>query len=161
MQLMFKYNWAVREDWFKWCEGVDEADLLQKRIGGVGGILHTLFHIIDVEWSWVRTLQGKSDFNESFDQYRSIQQVRDLEAAFRPEVEAFVLDWSDSLENVEFRDISPDGRETLETWGEVMQHMIAHEIHHIGQLSVWSREIGKQPVSANLIGRNLVSVSKS
>jgi len=158
---MFKYNWAVREDWFKWCEGVDEADLLQKRIGGVGGILHTLFHIIDVEWSWVRTLQGKSDFNESFDQYRSIQQVRDLEAAFRPEVEAFVLDWSDILENVEFHDISPDGRETLDTWGEVMRHMIAHEIHHIGQLSVWSREIGKQPVSANLIGRGLASASQS
>ncbi len=159
--MMFKYNWAVREDWFKWCEGVDEADLLQKRVGGVGGILHTLFHIIDVEWSWVRTLQGKSDFNESFDQYRSIQQVRDLEAAFRPEVEAFVLGWSDSFENVEFRDISPDGRETLDTWGEVMRHMIAHEIHHIGQMSVWSREIGKQPVSANLIGRGLASVSES
>lgn len=36
-----------------------------------------------------------------------------------------------------------------------MRHMIAHEIHHIGQLSVWAREIGKKPVSANLIGKEL------
>jgi uncharacterized damage-inducible protein DinB len=159
--MMFKYNWAVREDWFKWCEEISESDLLEKRAGGVGGILHTLFHIVDVEWSWVRTLQGKSDFNESFEEHSSIRQVRELEAAFRPEVEAFVRNWNGSMENREFRDVMPDGRETLDTWGEVMRHMIAHEIHHVGQLSVWSREIGKQPVSANLIGRRLTLKAKN
>ncbi|MCJ8014052.1 DinB family protein [Paenibacillus sp. KQZ6P-2] len=157
MQMMFEYNWDVREDWFKWCGEISEAELLEKRTGGVGGILHTLFHIIDVEWSWIRSLQGKSDFNESFEQYRSIRQVRELEASFRPEVEAFVLNWNDGLENREFRDVTPDGREELDTWGEVMRHMIAHEIHHIGQLSVWAREIDRKPVSANLIGRGLAS----
>ncbi|WP_243840759.1 DinB family protein [Paenisporosarcina antarctica] len=24
-----------------------------------------------------------------------------------------------------------------------MRHVIAHEIHHVGQMSVWAREIGK------------------
>ncbi|KAF0820757.1 hypothetical protein KIS4809_0284 [Bacillus sp. ZZV12-4809] len=37
-----------------------------------------------------------------------------------------------------------------------MNHMIAHEIHHIGQLSVWARDLNLQPVSANLIGRTLI-----
>ncbi len=32
-----------------------------------------------------------------------------------------------------------------------MRHLIAHEIHHIGQLSIWSREMGIEPVSASLI----------
>ncbi|SFB22860.1 DinB family protein [Lentibacillus halodurans] len=40
-------------------------------------------------------------------------------------------------------------------YGEIMRHVIAHEIHHIGQLSVWACEIGKKPVNANLIGRGL------
>lgn len=40
-------------------------------------------------------------------------------------------------------------------YGAVMRHVIAHEIHRIGQLSVWSREIGQKPVSANLIHRGL------
>ncbi len=35
--------------------------------------------------------------------------------------------------------------------GDVMRHMIAHEIHHIGQLWIWSRELGENPVTANLI----------
>ncbi|QWH42653.1 hypothetical protein EXW53_12305 [Bacillus mycoides] len=39
--------------------------------------------------------------------------------------------------------------------GEVLRHVIVHEIHHIGQLSIWARELNLQPVSANLIGRGL------
>lgn len=39
-----------------------------------------------------------------------------------------------------------------------MRHVIAHEIHHVGQLSVWAREMGRQPVTANLIGRGLSSL---
>ena len=34
-------------------------------------------------------------------------------------------------------------------------HVIDHEIHHIGQLSIWAREMGVVPVSANLIGRGI------
>lgn len=49
----------------------------------------------------------------------------------------------------------PDGSIVTETWGEVMRHMIAHEIHYTGQLSVWAREIEKKLVSANLIGKEL------
>jgi uncharacterized damage-inducible protein DinB len=37
-----------------------------------------------------------------------------------------------------------------------MRHVIAHQIHHIGQLSIWSRELGKPPVSANVIGKGLI-----
>lgn len=72
LQTFFKYNWLVREDWFRWCEELTEEELLQNRTGGMGSILHTLFHIIDVEWSWIRLLQGKTDFQESFDEYNSL-----------------------------------------------------------------------------------------
>lgn len=156
MQTMFRYNWMIREDWYRWCEDVSEEELLRKRTGGVGGILITLFHIIDVEWSWIRALQGKPDFQESFDDYRSLEQVRKLDAAFRPEVEEFVLAWNEGMEKKLFYDPRPDGTVMIDAWGEVMRHMIAHEIHHAGQLSVWAREIGKKPVSANAIGRGLI-----
>ncbi|TQR21595.1 DinB family protein [Psychrobacillus vulpis] len=157
MQMLFRYNWMVREEWYRWCEEVEEKDLLVDRTGGVGGILHTLFHIIDVEWSWIRLLQGKSDFQENFQEYQSLQKVRELDAKFRKEVEQFVSAWEESMDNQLFQDTMPDGRIVTDTWGEVMRHAIAHEIHHIGQLSVWARELGKKPVSANLIGRNLAS----
>ncbi|MFX3672937.1 MAG: DinB family protein [Paenisporosarcina sp.] len=155
MQTMFQYNWMVREEWFKWCEEIQLEELLKIRTGGVGGILHTLFHIIDVEWSWIRVMQGKPDFQESFTNYQSIDQVKQLEKQFKKEVEEFVLAWESDLENKHFQEVRQDGSIEIFTWGEIMRHMIAHEIHHIGQLSVWSREIGKQPVSANLIGKGL------
>jgi uncharacterized damage-inducible protein DinB len=159
LQTMFRYNWLVREEWYRWCEDVPEEELLRNRTGGVGGILHTLFHIIDVEWSWIRSLQGKSDFQESFESYRSLEKVRKLDTAFRTEVRDFVRSWDVSMESRPLYDSQQDGGVAVDAWGEVMRHMIAHEIHHAGQLSVWAREVGKKPVSANLIGKGLIDVT--
>ncbi|SDM52748.1 Uncharacterized damage-inducible protein DinB (forms a four-helix bundle) [Fictibacillus solisalsi] len=151
MKILFQYNWQVREDWYSWCEDVPLEELLKERTGGVGGILHTLFHIADVEWSWIRGMQGKPDFQESFDGYRSLEKVRMLDAKFKPEVQTFVNAWNDSMEH----QIMEEHGSVRFTHGEIMRHMIAHEIHHIGQLSVWAREIGREPVTANLIRRGL------
>jgi uncharacterized damage-inducible protein DinB len=160
LQTMFRYNWVVREDWYRWCEDVSEEELLRNRTGGVGGILHTLFHIIDVEWSWIRSMQGKSDFQESFESYRSLEKVRKLDKAFKTEVEDFVRSWDVSMENRPLYDSQPDESVAIEVWGEVMRHMIAHEIHHTGQLSIWAREVGNKPVSADLLGKGLIDVSR-
>ncbi|HYK72342.1 MAG TPA: DinB family protein [Pseudoneobacillus sp.] len=158
MQTLFQYNWQVRDEWLQWCEDVKEEELLVKRTGGVGGILHTLFHIIDVEWSWIRLIQGKPDFQENFEEYRSLERIKELNDRFHSEVKEFVLNWDDSMENRLYEECHPDGNVETFTWGEVMRHVIAHEIHHIGQISVWAREVGKKPVSANLIWRGLSSI---
>lgn len=63
--VLFRYNWQVRQDWFKLCEQLTEEELLRKRVGGVGSILKTLFHIVDVEYSWINALQGKKIENRS------------------------------------------------------------------------------------------------
>ncbi len=149
----------VREDWYRWCEELSEEELLRTRTGGVGSILQTLFHIIDVEWSWIRLLQGETDFEESFDNYKSLNLVRKLDSEFRTEVENFVNNWDDKMENQLFYDTLPNGKIVTDTWGEVIRHIITHEIHHTGQLSIWAREVGKKPVSANFIGRGLISHS--
>lgn len=156
MRKLFEYNWQVRNDWFKWCESVSEEELLKMRIGGVGGILHTLLHIADVEYSWICGMQGKPDPEAPpFEEYASLQKVKQFSDRFHPEVKEFVYAWNSAMENNIFSEQNVEGE--LETYkhGEIMRHMIAHEIHHIGQLSVWAREIGKQPVTANLIRRGL------
>ncbi|GAA0339929.1 DinB family protein [Bacillus carboniphilus] len=156
MKTLFQYNWMVRDEWYQWCESVNEQELLQPRTGGVGGILKTLFHIADVEWSWMMILQGKPAGLEDFEEFNSLEKIRGLDAKYRQEVEVFVREWEPSFENRLLKLPEPDGTVETHTWGEVMRHIIAHEIHHIGQLSVWSREMGKKPVSASLIGRSLV-----
>ena len=156
MQIFFRYNWMVREQWYEWCEDVTYDELIQHQTGGVGSILHTLFHIIDVEWSWIRVLQGKSDFQESFENYKTLEEVRSLDNQFRTEVKEFVEAWHESMEKRPFLDPQPDGSIAIDTWGEVMRHVIAHQIHHMGQLSIWAREVGRKPVSANVIGKGLI-----
>ena len=155
MKMFFHYNWMVREEWYRWCEEISEEELLKERTGGQGSILKTLFHIADVEWSWIRLLEGKEDFQEGFENYKSLEKVRQLDAKFRPEVGHFVANWDDQMEHRILKTPGRDGTIDIDEWGEVMRHTIAHEIHHIGQLSIWSRELGREPVSANLVGRGL------
>ncbi|MEK5166308.1 DinB family protein [Paenibacillus sp. FSL R5-0527] len=151
MLRMFQYNWQVRDEWFAWCEDLPEEELLRKRVGGVGSILETLFHIADVEWSWIRVIQGKPDFQEPFEQYNTLAKAKALSAEFHKEVADFLDTWTDDMEGLPVT----DGTRHF-TAGEILRHVIAHEIHHIGQLSVWSRELGRAPVSANFIERGIV-----
>ncbi|MFC5467506.1 DinB family protein [Cohnella suwonensis] len=156
MKVLYEHNWQVREKWYQWCEDVPYEELIRPRIGGVGGILQTLFHVADVEWSWIRALQGKSDFQESFESYNTLEKVRQLDRQLRPEVVDFVVAWDDPLERKPFYNELANGEAEIFAWGEVMRHVFAHQVHHFGQLSVWAREMGKTPVSANLIRNRLI-----
>lgn len=155
MKTLFQYNWQVRNDWFSWCQDISEDDLMKRRIGGVGGILKTLFHIVDVEYSWIRAMQGKSDFEEPFEAYSSLAKVQNLANHFRPEVERFVTSWSSAMERKQLPRPRPNGEWETYRHGEIMRHIIAHEIHHAGQLSIWAREIEREPITASLIRRGL------
>ena len=62
---LFHYNWQIRDEWFQCLELVPNSELMKERNTGVGSIFKTLFHIIDVEYSWIRALQNKTDL--SFD----------------------------------------------------------------------------------------------
>ncbi|MGG3526437.1 damage-inducible protein DinB [Bacillus pseudomycoides] len=153
MGTLFRYNWQVRDQWFEWCKQLSEEDLLCKRVGGVGSILETLFHIVDVEYSWIRALQGKVDFELKFEDYRTLEKVKQLSDSFRTKMEDFTQTWSSNLEN---KILTASWTDETFKYGEVLRHVIAHEIHHIGQLSIWARQLNLQPVSANLIRRGLM-----
>jgi uncharacterized damage-inducible protein DinB len=142
----------VRDEWFELCKQIPSDELLRNRTGGVGSILYTLFHIIDVEYSWIRGIQGKPDIQLQFEDYKTIQQIKEISDAWRIELQLFIETWTNDLEYEVVNVSWTEGRFTV---GEILSHVIAHEIHHMGQLSIWVREIGFQPVSANVIGRGL------
>lgn len=160
MLILFQYNWQVREDWFNWCESVPEEELFKKRVGGIGSIMQTLLHIVTVEYGWIcLDLEGKTEPEEmsSIEEIPNLPlpEVRELSRKFHREVEPFVRSWTDEMENRTLTETGPNGEIVSFQYGEVMRHVLAHEIHHIGQLSIWSREIGRKPITANLIGRGL------
>ncbi|MBW4849603.1 DinB family protein [Bacillus safensis] len=151
----FEYNWQVRDEWVNWCNQLTTEELLQDRIGGVGSILYTLFHIIDVEYSWIRGIQGKEDVVLDFDDYKTLAKVKTLSTTLRLEIVEFLKSHLDGKQD---RIVTVPWDKGEYTKNEILHHIIAHEIHHIGQLSVWAREKKLTPVSANFIGRKLKSV---
>src|SRR5690625_2655440 len=79
----FEYNWQVRDEWINWCNQLTTGELLKARIGGVESILYTLFHIIDVEYSWLRGIQGKEDVVFDFDNYKTLEKMKNLSNTLR------------------------------------------------------------------------------
>lgn len=155
----FEYNWQVRDEWVKWCDQLTTEELLKNRTGmvgsKVGSILYTLFHIIDVEYSWLRGIQGKEDVVLNFDDYKTLEKVKTLSDTLRHEIVEFLRTNLD-----ENRDelVTVPWDEDEYTKDEILHHIIVHEIHHIGQLTVWAKELELIPVSASFIGRKLKSV---
>jgi uncharacterized damage-inducible protein DinB len=151
----FEYNWQVRDEWFDWCKHLRQEELLKDRTGGARSILYTLFHIIDVEYSWVRGIQGKEDIQFEFTDYATIEKVKSLSSRLRKEVAAFL---TSNLEERKAEVVTVPWDEGHYTVEEILHHIIAHEIHHMGQLSVWSRELELNPVPSNVVGRKIRSI---
>lgn len=152
MKKLFYYNWQVREDWFQWCQQFRSEQLLEKRVGGFGNILHTLLHIVVVEYDWIQDLKSGKIIEINPDKFTSIEDVIQLHENLHLEVKDFVESWTNELGEKTL--VLEEEGETF-NYEEVMYHILAHEIHHIGQLSVWARELGVPPVTANLIRRGL------
>lgn len=151
----FEYNWQVRDEWFDWCNLLTPDELLKDRRGGVGNILYTLFHIIDVEYSWIRGIQGKEDIVFQFADYNTLEKVKSLSDTLRNEI---VVGLKTNLDESKDELVNVPWDEDDYTKDEIIHHIIAHEIHHIGQLSVWARELELSPVPANFIGRKFKTV---
>lgn len=156
MLTLFEYNWQNREEWFQWCRLLPASELTMERTGGMRSFLVTLLHIIDVEYSWIRALKEKPDIEIDFSAYITIDQVENLSNKLQHENREYLSEWIHDKEN----------QITYVSWlnqtftkGEIIRHIIVHEIHHIGQLSIWARELGLKPVSANFIGRGLANNS--
>ncbi|PLR94188.1 DinB family protein [Bacillus sp. T33-2] len=155
MLYFFQYNWMVREEWFEWCKKLSAEEVAKERTGGMNSILHTLFHIVDVEQSWTGDLTGRTEIFYEYKDFGSLDRVIEFSNMCRAETEEIVRSWTPEIDLKLVTGINSSGQPFEYKFGEIMRHMIAHEIHHVGQLSVWAREIGLEPVHANLIGKGL------
>ncbi|GAK14712.1 DinB family protein [Geomicrobium sp. JCM 19039] len=152
MRDLFTYNWQVRDEWFNWCAEQPLEELTRQRDGGVGSILQTLLHIIDVEVSWIRAVMGKPDVPINSSEYYTLKEIRTLSQQLRPEIISY---FDDDFFMEEKKKVYASWLDESFDKKDVIAHAIVHEVHHIGQLSVWARQLNQLPVSANYIGRNL------
>lgn len=153
MRSLFYYNWQIRDEWFQVLEKIPAIELLRDRHAGVGSIFKTIFHIIDVEYSWIRVVKNESDITFQFEDYNDLKLLRILSEKIRAEIKEFIDNWSNEME---FETVTPSWMNKTFFKGEILRHILVHEIHHIGQLSIWSKELGITVVSSNFIGRELM-----
>ena len=152
MLRLLQYNWQIRDEWFNLLEHVPEEELLRERVGGMGSILKTLYHIVDVEYSWIRGLVGKPDLKVRYEDYKQLKLVIGLSERCRGEIKELLQIWTSEMDS---KPAKVSWSNEMFTHGEILRHVIAHEIHHIGQLSIWARELDVKVVSTNFIGKGL------
>lgn len=153
MKSLFLYNWEVRDEWFRALSELSTEELIKDRNAGVGSIIKTFIHIIDVEYSWIRALLRRPDISHILEEFSDLATIKTLSDQYREEILEFLNQWTVTME---LEEVKPDWMIERFKKGEVLRHLIAHEIHHIGQLSIWAKELGIQQVSSNFIGRDII-----
>jgi Uncharacterized protein conserved in bacteria len=143
---LFRLNWKMRDEWFRWCLDVPQVELDAPRLDGAGSILRTLFHIIDVEQYWIRRFAYGTDHRYAFAEHADLDSLQALSRRLRPFVEETVKGWTPERDRDTRIVRNEDGTESELVFGDVLRWLVQHEAHHAGQLSVWSRELGLDPV---------------
>jgi uncharacterized damage-inducible protein DinB len=150
---LFSYNWQVRDEWFEWCRTVPNEELMKERTGGMGSILHNLLHVINCEQIWISQMNGTPVAKKDFNKLTSLKEVIMFSNETKKTTKQFLKNVDDDL-NEKILSITTRKGVTYDfPYNKVLLHIITHEVHHMGQLSVWSREINKKPVSSDLIFR--------
>lgn len=138
IRVLFEYNWTVREKWFEWCKELSEEELLKKRIGGYKGILQTLFHIVDVEQRWMRGLFKEEPITFNFLDYNTLDAMVGFSKKTKEYSLSFLENYTLTQENERLHGVNKQGEKVSFAYIEVLLHVTVHEVHHIGQLSVWA-----------------------
>lgn len=155
MYELFLYNWQVRDDWFEWCEDLPEYELTKHRVGGMGSILKTLFHVIDCEQIWINQMLSSPVRERKFDATCTLEVLKEYSLITREMTKEFIKDWTVEKDAEILEINSKNGRSFTFPYRKVLNHIISHEIHHIGQLSIWARELDKKPVNCDLLIRDI------
>lgn len=158
MKSLLLYNWDVRDEFIKAFEELPINELRKNRKAGLGSILKTLLHIIDVEYSWICAIFNKPEIQVDFEEYTDLKSVKEISSKFRAEIKEYLFQWTEEAED---EIIYPSWMQGASfSKGEIFRHLLVHEVHHIGQLSIWARELGITPPSSNFISRNFIDRAK-
>lgn len=121
----------------------------------MGSVLHNLFHVIDCEQIWVNQMQGTPVIIKDINKISTLKDVKEFSNLTKTVTWNFLQAHISDAREKSLVTRSRNGTTKSLSFDKIICHIISHEIHHIGQLSVWSREIGIKPVSSDLIFRDL------
>jgi len=145
----------VREEWFKWCEEITYEELVKQRVGGMGSILHTLFHVIYCEQLWINQICGNPKNEQSIESIKNLQDIQEYSSIIKNSTSNYLNEYLKEKTEGSLFIILQNGETKEFPHKKILYHIITHEVHHIGQLSIWARELGKVPINSDLLIREL------
>lgn len=155
LEYLFRYNWQIRDEWIKWSEEIPYEELIKKRTGGMRSFLHTLFHVIDCEQLWINQMLEKPVIEKDIKTIKSLEEVKLYATLTSKNTCLFLDEYKKDLNDKLLIIDKVNGDKLTFPYQKVLYHIITHEVHHIGQLSIWARDLGIAPVNSDLLIRDV------
>lgn len=118
------------------CRGLGAAELRVKRTSFFPSIIHTLNHILTVDWFYVSALEGRPMGYAAFEPDIPFQDFSDLEREQRA-IDRRLIDHCRQISADELSRIVVIPRangEQRESMDRLLLHLFQHQIHHRGQV---------------------------
>ncbi|OHV81075.1 DinB family protein [Rhizobium sp. LCM 4573] len=120
----------------KACAGLSPAELEAPRVSFFPSIIHTLNHILTVDWLYISALEGNCIGSAAFEPEIPFHQLADLEREQRA-ADRRLIDHCRQLDSESLKQEVRIPREThvqVETADRILLHLFQHQIHHRGQV---------------------------
>lgn len=118
------------------CSALSSADLSAERTSFFSSIIHTLNHILIVDWFYVSSLEGRSLGPAAFDPEVPCPDFADVDREQRS-VDRRLIDLCDALTDERLKkhvDMVRPRRVQTERRDRTLLHLFQHQTHHRGQV---------------------------
>ena len=144
--------WAYNNAWanhrlLSACSRLSAGELAMARTGFFGSIIHTLNHILTVDWFYVSGLEGHSTGISAFEPEIPCPLIDDLVQEQR-QVDRRLVQLCENLDDPGLdRVIALERKDWTqhETVGRTLLHLFEHQIHHRGQVHTMLSGTGVAP----------------
>jgi uncharacterized damage-inducible protein DinB len=118
------------------CSRLSDEDLAAERTSFFPSIVHTLNHLLTVDWFYVSAIEGASVGYAAFDPEIPCPRFADLDREQRAVDRRLIATCDDLSESAldEMLEIVRDARIQRESRGRTLLHLFQHQIHHRGQV---------------------------
>ena len=129
------------------CEALSPEELAAERVSFFPSIIHTLNHILTVDWFYVSGLEGASVGYAAFDPEIPFWDITEVSREQR-KVDHRLIDVCERLEDAGLDatvDLDRQSWVQTERTDRILLHLFQHQIHHRGQVHAMLAGTGVEP----------------
>ena len=149
---LFDYNLWANNRLFEAAAQLSTEQYLQDCKSSHGGIHGTLTHIVGAQKLWVSRWRGTPE--NSVLQGKEVGSLLDLISIWErvsSDTAEFLASLTDQKLQEEFTITNTQGKQFVNTFQQMMQHLINHSSTHRGQVNAMIRQFGIRPPGIDLI----------